>query len=81
MQQTLFEVNASTFLEQGERQKPSLSLIFFFNRVQIFNQLAKRQPKFRHKIVGIKGDIGLPGLGICESDKELLKLKVSDRNK
>lgn len=47
---------------------------------QIFSQLAKRQPKFRHKIVGIKGDVSLPGLGICESDRELLKLKVNTGN-
>ena len=43
----------------------------------MFERLKNEVPKFRHKIVAVEGDCALPGLGISETDKELLLRKVS----
>ncbi|XP_058793398.1 fatty acyl-CoA reductase wat-like [Phymastichus coffea] len=38
----------------------------------IFDRLKKDMPKFRHKVTVIAGDCSLPGLGISQSDKQLI---------
>ncbi|XP_017783688.1 PREDICTED: putative fatty acyl-CoA reductase CG5065 [Nicrophorus vespilloides] len=42
-----------------------------------FNRLNQAQPKFRHKIRAIKGDVSFPGLGISEEDRKLITSKTN----
>lgn len=43
----------------------------------IFNRLKEEQPKFRHKVFGIKGDCELPNLGMNIEDIQLIQKEVS----
>lgn len=42
----------------------------------VFEKLKTECPKFRHKVVGISGDVGMPEMGINMQDKQLLKNEV-----
>ena len=44
---------------------------------QMFEIMKTQVPKFRHKVVAIAGDCSLPGLGISNTDKELLLREIS----
>ncbi|XP_044764580.1 uncharacterized protein LOC123321141 [Coccinella septempunctata] len=44
---------------------------------EIFSELKKAQPKFRHKVVPIQGDVSLPSLGITIEDRQKLIEKVN----
>lgn len=43
----------------------------------VFEKLKQENPKFRHKIVPLFGDCMLPGLGINNDDREILKKNVN----
>ncbi|XP_051171885.1 fatty acyl-CoA reductase wat-like isoform X2 [Leptopilina boulardi] len=43
----------------------------------LFSRLKEEQPKFRHQIVAVSGDCGLPGLGLSSSDRTTLIREVS----
>lgn len=45
--------------------------------VPLFERLKREHPKFRHQIVAIEGDCGVPGLGISETDRATLMNEVS----
>lgn len=44
----------------------------------IFSRLKDEQPKFRHKVHGIKGDCELPNLGMNIEDIQLIQKEVSN---
>ncbi|XP_045468235.1 fatty acyl-CoA reductase wat-like [Harmonia axyridis] len=44
---------------------------------EIFSELWKAQPKFRHKVVPIQGDITLPSLGMSNEDRNKLIQNVN----
>ncbi|GJQ79742.1 hypothetical protein Trydic_g23220 [Trypoxylus dichotomus] len=43
----------------------------------IFQKLSKLQPKFRHKIVLVGGDVSLPGLGMSIEDRKMIIEKAT----
>lgn len=44
---------------------------------QLFDQVKREHPKFRHKIITISGDCMLPGLGIEANERALLIKQVN----
>lgn len=44
---------------------------------QLFEQVKRDHPKFRHKIIAISGDCMLPGLGIEANERALLIKQVN----
>lgn len=51
-----------------------------FPYFQIFEHLNKEQPKFRQKVIGIKGDVSQEGLGMDAADRKTVTEKVGDLN-
>lgn len=48
-----------------------------FIPTQLFNLVKEKDPKFQHKIIPINGEMTLPGLGIAEHEREVLKKNVN----
>lgn len=42
--------------------------------------MKKDAPKFRHKVVAVAGDCGIPDLGLSENDRDLLIQEVGSKN-
>lgn len=69
--------NIVSMSSRNEINKFWFLYFFFFSLSQIFEQMKKEVPKFRHKIVAVGGDCGSPGLGISAADRELLLRDIS----
>ena len=72
--ENLFDDPVSNRVPQYKIIEPNLTKIF---KLQIFEQLKKEMPKFRHKITAISGDCSLPGLGISATDREIILREIS----
>lgn len=44
----------------------------------VFDRLRKEYPKFRHKVVGVGGDCGLPELGLSMQDRQMIISQVRE---
>ncbi|KAI4454871.1 male sterility protein 2-related [Holotrichia oblita] len=71
------DINSILMLVRAKKGKDSHTRMDeIFNDV-VYEKLSKIQPKFRHKIVLVVGDVSLPGLGISIEDRRLITEKLS----